>query len=338
MKIAFAGFRHGHIMALYRLLLDRKDATISAACEEDPEARAAATDQGVRITHETFDEMLASAECDVIACGDYFAIRGQRLIAALEAGKHILGDKPLCTSLAELDRIEELAYSKHRMIGCMLDLPDLGPYITLRKMIRDGGAGEVHTITFLGLHPLNYDKRPKWYYEPGKHGGTVNDIGVHGIDIIPWLTGRHITSISAARGWNARLPQHPEFQDGGALMLKLDNNGCAMGDVSYLSADSTGYKNPAYWRFTIAGSAGLIETSCTDTLVHLYRHDTADPIEEPVAPNRTGGFFDDFLLDVAGTPNLEGVHTGRVLRSSRIALLAQRAADTGTFPVEIPPA
>ena len=337
LKIAFVGFRHGHIMSLYRLLLERGDASISAACEEDPEAREAAMDQGVRITHQSYDEMLATAECDVIACGDYFAIRGQRLIAALEAGKHILGDKPLCTSLAELYRIEELAYSKHRVISCMLDLPNLGPYITLRKMIQNGGVGEVHTITFLGLHPLNYGKRPAWYYEPGKHGGTVNDIGIHGIDIIPWLTGRQITSITAARGWNARLPQHPEFQDGGTLMLKLDNNGCAMGDVSYLSADSTGYKNPAYWRFTITGSAGLIETSCTDTLVHLYRHDTTETIEEPIAPHQTGGFFDDFLLDVGGTPNLDGIHTSRVLRSSRIALLAQQAANSGTFPVDAPP-
>lgn len=336
LKIAFVGFRHGHIMALYKLLLDRSDATIVAACEEDPEAAEAAMNQAVRITHRNFEEMLASVECDVLACGDYFAIRGQRLIAALEAGKHIIGDKPLCTSLTELDRIQELAHSKHLKVGCLLDLPNLGPYITLRNMIQNGAVGEVHTITFLGIHPLNYTKRPTWYFEPGKHGGTVNDIGIHAVDIIPWLTGRSITGITAARGWNARLPQHPEFQDGGTLMLRLDNDGCALGDVSYLSADSTGYKNPAYWRFTITGSAGLIETACTDTLVHLYRHDSPKPIEEPIAEHATGGFFDDFQRDVAGEPNLDGLHTERVLHSSRVTLLAQQAADTGKFPLDVP--
>ncbi len=144
LKIAFAGFRHGHIMALYRLLLDHSGATIVAACEEDPEAAEAAMNQGVRITHRSFAEMLSTVDCDVIACGDYFSIRGERLIAALEAGKHIIGDKPLCTRLTELDRIQELAHSKHLKVGCMLDLPNLGPYITLRNMIQNGAVGEVH--------------------------------------------------------------------------------------------------------------------------------------------------------------------------------------------------
>ena len=336
LKIAFVGFRHGHVMALYNLLRGREDATIVAACEEDAETRASIQEQGVTITHESYDAMLSSVECDVVAVGDYFAIRGQRAIAALEAGKHIVGDKPLCTSLEELDRIESLAYSKHLKVGCMLDLQNLGPYIKLREVIRRGGVGEVHTMTFLGIHPLNYGKRPMWYFEPGKHGGTINDIAIDGIDIVPWLTGRTIVEITAARGWNAKLKQHPEFQDGGTLMLKLDNQGCVMGDVSYLSADTMAFKIPAYWRFTITGTGGVVETAVNDTHVRLYRHDSKSAIEEPIAPNNTGGYFTDFVRDVEENPDLDNLHTARVLHTSRLALLAQSAADTGTFPAPVP--
>ena len=336
LRIAFVGFRHGHVMALYNLLKDRADTTIVAACEEDAETRAAIVEQGVTITHESYADMLSSVECDVVAVGDYFALRGQRVIVALEAGKHVLGDKPLCTSLDELDRIESLAYSKHLKVGCMLDLPNLGPYITLRDVIRRGAIGEVHTITFLGIHPLNYGKRPMWYFEPGKHGGTINDIGIHGIDIVPWLTGRSVVEITAARGWNAKLKQHPEFQDGGALMLKLDNQGCVMGDVSYLSADTVGFKIPPYWRFTIAGTGGVAETAVNDTHVHIYRHDSTTPIDEPVASPNAGGYFADFVRDVAENPDMENLHTARVLHTSRLALLAQAAADSGKFPAPVP--
>lgn len=338
LKVAFVGFRHSHVMGMYNLLKNHPDATIVAACEEDAETRAAIKEQGVTITHESYGDMLSSVECHAVAVGDYFAIRGQRAIAALEAGKHIVGDKPLCTKLEELDRIESLAYSKHLKVGCMLDLPNLGPYITLRDVIRRGAIGEVHTITFMGIHPLNYGKRPAWYFEPGKHGGTINDIAIHGIDIIPWLTGRSVVEITAARGWNAKLKQHPEFQDGGTLMLKLDNHGCVLGDVSYLSADTVGFKIPPYWRFTITGTGGVVETAVNDTHVHIYRHDSTTPIEEPVALPNTGGYFADFVRDVTENPDMENLHTARVLHTSRLALLAQAAADTGKFPTPAPTA
>jgi predicted dehydrogenase len=335
-RVAFIGFRHPHIFALYKLLAERKDVAVVAACEQDEATRAALPGLGVTVTHDTYARMLDEAECEVVACGDYFAIRGEHLIRALERGRHVLGDKPLCTTLSELARIRELSRARGLRVGCMLDLGDLGPYVTLREMIRRRVVGEVHTVAFLGQHPLLYGKRPRWFFEPGKHGGTLNDIAIHGIDIIPWLTGRRIVEITAARAWNARIQQHPDFQDGAALMLRLDNHGVVLGDVSYLSSDRHGYQMAPYWRFTISGTDGVIETSCNAKTVTLWRHDAEAVIEELVAPNRTGGFFDEFLLDLAGAPSPEGLSTARVLESSRIALLAQRAAESGKFPVACP--
>ncbi len=97
--------------------------------------------------------------------------------------------------------------------------------------------------------PLILGKRPAWYFEPGKHGGTLNDIGVHAIDLIPWMTGRSIVEVTAARAWNARVPQFPAFQDAGQMMLKLDNGGSVMGDVSYLNPDAASNYTPRsqYW-------------------------------------------------------------------------------------------
>ncbi len=244
-------------------------------------------------------------------------------------------DKPLCTSMLELERIRELSAKQGLKVGCMLDLGNLGPYVTLRKIILGGRIGETHSITFLGQHPLLYGTRPMWNFEPGKHGGSINDIAVHAIDIIPWLTGRRIVEITAARAWNAKIKQHPAFQDGAALMLRLDNDGSAIGDLSYLSSDKHGYTMPPYWRFTIAGSDGVIETHCSAKSVTLWRHDSDAVVEEPAAQHRTGAYFEDFLAEIAGQPAVDGLNTKRVLESTRIALLAQHAADTGALPVEV---
>ena len=56
--------------------------------------------------------MLDEVDCDIVATGTYFAGRGPVLIDALTRGKHVIGDKPLCTKMADLDRIEALAGEK----------------------------------------------------------------------------------------------------------------------------------------------------------------------------------------------------------------------------------
>lgn len=50
--------------------------------------------------------MLAGVVCDAIAIGDYFTKRGRLIISALFQDKHIIGDKPVCTCLDELNEIE----------------------------------------------------------------------------------------------------------------------------------------------------------------------------------------------------------------------------------------
>lgn len=327
LRIAFIGFRHAHIFGMYKLLNERSDVTVCAACEEDPATRASLAETGVKITHDDYEEMLKDTPCDVIACGDYFGIRGERAVRALESGRHILSDKPICTTHVELDRIRSLTQDGKLRLGCMLDLGDLGPYIALRNMIRKRSVGEVHAITFWAQHPLLYGKRPMWFFEEGKHQGTINDLAIHGIDIVPWLTGKRLDGIVAARAWNAKIKQHPRFQDGAMLVFRLENGATVMGDVSYLSSDRHGYSMLPYWRFTISGTDGVLETACNEPVVRLWRHDTENVIEEPVASDRKGGYFEDFLAELSGKPNPDGLTTDRILESSRWALDAQQMAD-----------
>ena len=121
-RMAFIGFQHGHIVGLYKLAQQREDIEVVAACEEDAETRANLAAQGVAITHDSYPRMLDEAKCDVVACGDWFGIRGQRLIDAMERGLHVIGDKPLCTTLDECERIAALAQGGLLLLG--LRLPD----------------------------------------------------------------------------------------------------------------------------------------------------------------------------------------------------------------------
>ena len=335
LRVAFVGFQTGHAYSLYQDLKSHPDVQMVAACEEDAAVRERTVARDIAVTHTSYDAMLREVECDVVACADYYAIRGPRMIQAMEAGKHVISDKPMCTKLEHVARMQELAHAKHLKAGCQLPLPYAPALVAARNLIKAGAIGDVQSVTFNGAHSLNYTGRPEWMFDPEKYGGSINDIAIHGVDCLPWMTGREYASVTVAREWNARVPDHPKFGDGAVLLYKLDNGGAAFGDVSWLSPDNASYKIPYYWRFTILGSTGAIETGFQFEKTMLYKSGAGAAEEVPGVDPAGRNYVTDFVQDIANAPVLDGLHTDRVLKSARVTLLAQEAAETGARDVAV---
>jgi predicted dehydrogenase len=351
-RIAFLGFRHGHVRDAYQRAHDRPDVEIVACSEDDPGVRAGLEREGaVKVTHRDHRELLATVDCDAVVVGTVFGRRGAVVADALAAGRHVLADKPACTSLAELDRIEELARTKRLAVGMMLEMRDAGVFIGLRRLVREGAIGEVRAVSFGGQHPLLSATRPGWYHEKGSHGGTINDIAIHAVDLIPWITGLGFARIVAAREWQRGVPRGSHFRNAAQLMLAMENEAGVIGDVSYLSPDSHGYSLPLYWRFTLWGSDGVLETSITAEEIRHYREGDSSGRVLPPGPSEPGGYLESFLREVrrepaafagaatvarTGAPGSgERLTMADVFAASRVALRAQEAASRGLRDVEL---
>ena len=327
-RFAFAGFRHAHILDLLAGVNERTDTEVVACCEEDAATRAGLS---VAITHTDCATMLREVECEVIAIGDCYGRRGALAIAALTAGRHVLSDKPLCTTLAEQAAIERLAAERGLLVGLQLDCRDSAAFRTLREIVRSGALGEVCTVRIDGQHPLLPGTRPAWYFEPGQHGGTLNDIGIHAFDFVPWLTGLGWRGTDAARSWNAKARAHPHFHDCAQLMATLDNGAGVLADFSYLAPDRLGYRLPHYWRVGIHGTSGLAETHLQSAHVTVITDASEEVENRPVMEKRARGYLDDFLRELRGAP--AELTSALSLRASRLALEAQqRASVPGTMP------
>lgn len=330
LRFAFVGFRHAHIFDLLERTRTNPDISIVAMCEENFEDSLMPA-RDMKPSHTSFDDMLASVECDVVALGDCYGRRGSLAIRALRAGKHVIADKPLCTSLEELDEIESLAREKNFRVGMMLDMRDHGNLIVLRDVIRSGRIGEVQTVSISAQHPLMWGRRPAWYFEPGMHGGVLNDIAIHAVDFLPWITGLEIAGVESARTWNVKAADVPHFKDCGQFMLQLSNGGGVLGDVSYLSPDLCGYTIDNYWRITIHGTGGFAETSYNRKGITVANDSAAEPEFVPAAAPRPGGYLEDFLAEVSGTPRQNGLDTSACLRATRQALGLEVAARRKTL-------
>jgi len=337
LRLAFVGFRHGHILDLYRRAQERPDVEVVAACEEDPATREQVAAQGVvKVDYGDFQEMLAEVNPDAIAVGDYYGRRGSLLIKALTAGKHVISDKPICTRLDELDQIEALSARNRLAVGCMLNMRDAPQFIGVRDLLRRGAIGEVQAISFGGQHPLLLGKRASWYFQPGKHGGTINDIAIHALDAIPWTTGLEFSMVNAARCWHAFASGFPHFRDAAQMMLTMENGCGVLGDVSYFAPDSCGYVLPFYWRMTFWGREGVLETSITASATSLVLNGESALRAVPLPEGDPGGYLRSFIGDIQGQVEEGDSCTASVLRAARVALTVQRAADAGVcnLPLE----
>ena len=106
MNVAFAGLRHSHIFALFEMIKKHPSFTIIGGYEEQEEARCMAKTKGLACNYQTYEELLQDERVELVVLGGCYADRGPMAIQALKAKKHVMSDKPLCTSLEELNLIE----------------------------------------------------------------------------------------------------------------------------------------------------------------------------------------------------------------------------------------
>jgi predicted dehydrogenase len=325
-RFVVAGFRHGHIFGLLNRIDETPNCKIAACCEAHAETREKLNAEGkFTVNYEDFDKMLKEVDCDVVVIGDYYGARGNLMIKSLEAGKHVIADKPICTSLKELDKIEKLAAEKNLKVGCMLDLRQSPQLVKLRQLIQEDILGEIHAISFTGQHPLLWGTRPGWYFEEGKHGGTINDIAIHGIDYLSWATGMKFTEVTAASTWNAFADQCSIFNDAGQFMAKMENGCGVIADVSYFAPDSCGYSLPYYWEFTVWGKKGVARTNIAAESIKLSLNGDKGTSCLALPAKVQDDYFTQFLNDIAGTPG--EMTSATVIEAARTTLKIQQAAD-----------
>lgn len=336
LKLAIAGLRHGHIFSLISEARTLGVEIVAVAEEDEATCQKYANHDQITITHTSLQQMLQEVPFDILGIADYYGNRGSLALQGLQAGKHIVADKPLCTSIEECDQIAVLAAQQKRAVSCMFGTRSSQVLQTMKKAIAEGAIGTVRTLCITGQHPMMLGTRPSWYFEQGKHGGTINDIGIHAFDLIPWLTGLKIDEVCAARTWNAKAAQTPWFKDCAQIMLKLNNGAGVLADFSYLSPDRCGFAVRQYWRVTVHGDRGVLECQNGDPNVMFANSESEKPESIPCnTENKPDTFLKQIICEIEGKVLPGQLTTEYVLKTSRIALQVQQAADLQQCQVKL---
>ncbi|MQA11482.1 MAG: gfo/Idh/MocA family oxidoreductase [Pseudonocardiaceae bacterium] len=224
---------------------------------------------------------------DICTPGDTHA---EIAIAALEAGKHVLCEKPLANTLAEAERMTAAAgRATRRGVRSMVAFNYRRvPALSLaRELVADGRLGALRNIRAAYLQDWLSDPAApmSWRLRKERAGsGALGDIGAHIVDATQFVTGEPITGVS---GLTNTFVRHRPVEGNGEEEVTVDD--CAVfmartasGAVASFEATRYALGRKNAMRLEINGSRGSISFDF-ESMNELWFWDGDDP-----AP--TGGF------------------------------------------------
>jgi predicted dehydrogenase len=313
-RIAIAGAAHPHVayattevdqIAEYELV------AVADPSRETAERWAAPYDAKAFTDHQ---QMLRDIEPDVVMVAGIYGDRGQVVVDALDAGCHVIADKPLCTTLEDLDAIAEATRRTGRHVTLLLEKRYYP--VTLAALEIADRLGTIHGVTASGPHKLNRPTRPAWFFERARYGGILNDLAVHDIDAALLFTGLTSGTVSG---------QVVDMSYGVATLSGSDA----------LITAGVDWMNPAGspvhgdYRMKLVGTEGTAELLWARNRLVLTTTEQA-PYDVPLPAGHRPA---QLPLEALAAGNEPDITTGRSLLVTRLALLAQHSAETGGAPI-----
>ena len=165
------------------------------------------------------EDLLDDPTIDLVLIAAIPRDRAGLAIEAMEAGKHVMVDKPGCTTFEQLDAAPAASAAKRGACGSV-DFSERFevPAVTrASELVAAGEIGRVVQTVGLGPHRLNRPTRPDWFFDRAAYGGILVDIASHQIDQFLHFTGATEAEITMASVGNFANPGDPGLQDFGEI-------------------------------------------------------------------------------------------------------------------------
>ena len=153
-------------------------------------------------------------------------------IDAMQAGKHVLVEKPIAITLADADRMIATAAATGRRLGVVLQNRYNHPMQQVRALIDADGLGRL----YLGNACVRW-YRPQSYYEDDWHGtwamdgGALMNQSIHHIDALQWFLG----PVQSVNAYTATLAHRMEAEDVGVAVIRFASSALATVEGSTLT-------------------------------------------------------------------------------------------------------
>lgn len=252
--------------------LDDRCRVVAVCDNESDVAERVATEHGIDRWYDEIERLLGDEAIGIVVIATPDHLHGRHSVMALEAGKHVLSEIPMATTIAECERIVALTRdtslkyhmgNQARYAHCLQDT---------HRLISEGMLGEIFYGEGEYLHDIGDVLRnrssPNWRIAPGQPQTTLLGGGPHALDTLRWLMGVRFTS---TRAYHATQETEWHTLHTTAALFKADNGAVAKVTVSY------GMVRPYCLYYSVYGTKGSFERTRDqgggdEETTNLYAH------------------------------------------------------------------
>lgn len=233
-----------------------------------PVLERVATAQGISKTYAKPEDLIADPDIDIIDICTPSAYHGPLAVAALEAEKHVICEKPLAPTPDEIEKMIAARDASGKMLMTAQHFRFQTDTQALKKEIDSGVLGDVY-------HARSWMLRRNWLptslnfiLKKNSGGGPCIDIGVHILDLTLWMmnhpkpvavSGVTQDKLSRVPGafsaWGGAIPQQMDVEEFASAFVRFDNGATLILEVSWMLHHATQTEDMQMWLYgTQSGS------------------------------------------------------------------------------------
>ncbi|OCT12090.1 oxidoreductase [Paenibacillus pectinilyticus] len=196
--------------------------------------------------YDDYRQLLADPAIDVVHICTPNDTHAEISIAALEAGKHVMCEKPMAKTAADARRMVEVAKRTGKKLTIGYNNRFRADSQHLKRLVEDGELGEIYMAK---AHAVRRRGVPTWGVfldEEKQGGGPLIDIGTHALDLTLWLMNNYEPKVvlgtayhklsrkkNAANSWGPWDPEKFKVEDSAFAMIVMKNGATILVEASW---------------------------------------------------------------------------------------------------------
>ena len=190
LRVAIAGLGFGEKVHLPALRACASTEAVALWHPRRERLKAACDSTGVA-GHDDFDDLLANPAVEAVVIATPPAPRFDLARRALEAGKHLLLEKPVALNAGQVEELQRLAIRQRLTVAVDFEYRAVPLFQQLKALVASGALGELWLAKLDWLMSSRADaSRPwNWYSQREQGGGVLGALGSHAFDTLHWLVG-----------------------------------------------------------------------------------------------------------------------------------------------------
>jgi UDP-N-acetylglucosamine 3-dehydrogenase len=248
----------GHLPAYGRI----PEAELVAVCDAVEELAHAAAERSGATAYTVHQRLLEREDIEVVDLCVPTCLHGRLAVEAMQAGKHVLCEKPMAHSLEAANAMIEVAAQNglKLMIGQVRRFDHR--YTSIKEQLDAGRVGRPVFIWRAERQFLPFPPRA-WQWDPKRGGGVILDIGVHVTDLFRWYLGQEAVEVYAVARSVRQAARAAGSFDHAFITCKFSGGEVGFAETSW--AYPQGFGGALYAQLDVVGTQGKIQYADKDT-------------------------------------------------------------------------